>query len=472
MMNPSFNQSSLFAKIASFPRRRESMVALVDSRLRGNDDSNEQSLINREKTLQLAYLLPKLLSFLVLFVFVFLAIFASTNAFAHKPSDSYLTMSMPKDSANVTVRWDIALRDLDYVLQLDRDNDGALTWGEVRSRGDDITKYATANLALSSKDKPCALTTAAPMQLDKHSDGTYAVLSLSAACGADKKESLTEALQVKYSLLFDVDPSHRGLVQWLAPGKDGKQEEALSVILGTESATQKLPLQAPSTWETFKQYVVEGAFHIWIGYDHILFLLSLLLPAVLVFRKDMTLRPEPTTFHPEPVEGQLLAQTASKQILPAPSFLAALKEVLKVVTAFTLAHSITLSLAALGVVSLPSRWVESAIAASIIVAAVQNIRGVVDSKRWVMAFGFGLIHGFGFASVLADLGLPQNALITALVGFNIGIEGGQLAIVAVFLPLAFWLRKTKFYQVNVFKWGSVLIALLALYWLVQRAFDL
>ncbi|MEO6291223.1 MAG: HupE/UreJ family protein [Burkholderiaceae bacterium] len=367
-------------------------------------------------------------------------------------------MSVSKDGADansqVKVRWDIALRDLDYVLQLDRDNDGALTWGEVRARADDITKYATANLALSSKDKPCALTTAAPLQLDKHSDGTYAVLSLSAACGA----ALSDALQVKYSLLFDVDPSHRGLVQWLPPGslgKDGKDGEALSVILGTESATQNLPFQPPSQWQTFKQYVVEGAFHIWIGYDHILFLLSLLLPAVLIFRKIDSANGKHVT-----------------DIQPAPSFIATLKEVLKVVTAFTLAHSITLSLAALGVVSLPSRWVESAIAASIIVAAVQNIRGVVDSKRWVMAFGFGLIHGFGFASVLADLGLPQNALITALVGFNVGIEGGQLAIVAVFMPLAFWLRATRFYQVQVFKWGSSLIALLALYWFVQRAFDL
>jgi hypothetical protein len=151
---------------------------------------------------------------------------------------------------------------------------------------------------------------------------------------------------------------------------------------------------------------------------------------------------------------------------------AAFKEVLKVVTAFTLAHSITLSLAALGIISLPSRWVESVIAASIIVAALQNIRGVVDSKRWIMAFGFGLIHGFGFASVLADLGLPQNALVTALIGFNVGVELGQLAIVAVFLPLAFWLRATKFYQVGVFKWGSILIALMALYWLIERVFDL
>jgi hypothetical protein len=393
------------------------------------------------ESIQLAYLLPKQLSFLskklvisaitsiIISTIALVTLLASTSAQAHKPSDSYLTMSVAQGGSDVAVRWDVALRDLDYVLQLDRDNDGALTWGEIRQRTDDITKYATANLTLSNKDKPCALTTAAPLQLDKHSDGTYAVLTLNATCGAT-------------------------LVQWLPPG----EKEALSVILGTETATQSLPFQPPSAWETFQQYVVEGAFHIWIGYDHILFLLSLLLPAVLIFRRNDT--------------NTSKKLFGNSQILPAASFWAAVKEVLKVVTAFTLAHSITLSLAALGVVSLPSRWVESAIAASIIVAAIQNIRGVVDSKRWVMAFGFGLIHGFGFASVLADLGLPKNALITALVGFNVGIEGGQLAIVAVFMPLAFWLRSTKFYQVQVFKWGSVLIALLALYWFVQRAFDL
>lgn len=381
-----------------------------------------------------AYLLAMALSFL------------TTNAFAHKPSDSYLTMRVQPGGSDVSVRWDIALRDLDYVLQLDRDNDGALTWGEVRQRSEDITRYATTHLTLSSKDKPCTWQTVAPMMLDKHSDGTYAVLSLTGACGAP----LSDRLQVTYSLLFDVDPSHRGLVQWIPPGApaDPKTDAstALSVIFGTESASQSLAFKAPDAWETLRQYVADGVWHIWIGYDHILFLLALLLPAVFV-RK----------------EGKWQ---------PADTFFGAFKEVLKVVTAFTLAHSITLSLAALGVISLPSRWVESAIAASVVVAAVNNLRGVIDSKRWVMAFGFGLIHGFGFASVLADLGLPPNALVLALVGFNVGVEVGQLTIVAIFLPLAFWLRATQFYRVSVFKWGSGIIALLALYWFAQRAFDL
>jgi hypothetical protein len=111
--------------------------------------------------------------------------------------------------------------------------------------------------------------------------------------------------------------------------------------------------------------------------------------------------------------------------------------VAKVVTAFTLAHSITLSLAALGVVSLPSRWIESAIALSVVLAALNNLMPVVASGRWLAAFAFGLLHGFGFAGALQDLGLPTSGLALSLAGFNIGVELGQLAIVAAFLPFAY-----------------------------------
>ncbi len=370
---------------------------------------------------------------------VVVALLLQTAAWAHKPSDSYLTLRATTGSSDVAVRWDIALRDIDYVLSLDRDGNGEITWGEVRSRSDDITRLATSRLQLSSGDKDCSWATAAPLMLDKHSDGAYAVLSLSAQCA-----SLAGALKARYSLLFDVDPTHRGLVQWIAPGNTDTQAQAL--VFGNESGEQQLALQAPGPWETLRQYIIDGVWHIWIGYDHILFLLALLLPSVLLRRQG--------------------------QWAPAPRVGGAAKEVLKVVTAFTLAHSITLSLAVLGVISLPSRIVESAIAASVIFAALSNLRGAVELKRWIMAFVFGLIHGFGFASVLVDLGLPTNALVLALVGFNVGVELGQLAIVALFLPLAFWLRGTAFYRVGVLKGGSLIVALLATWWLVQRAFAL
>jgi hypothetical protein len=146
--------------------------------------------------------------------------------------------------------------------------------------------------------------------------------------------------------------------------------------------------------------------------------------------------------------------------------------VLRIVTAFTVAHSITLSLATLGLVSLPSRWVESAIAASVVLAALNNIWPLFQARRWSVAFVFGLVHGFGFASVLADLGLPQGVLAVALVGFNVGVELGQLAIVAVFLPLAFALRRSLFYRRGLLLGGSWLIALLAAVWFLERAFNL
>ncbi|MDP3619192.1 MAG: HupE/UreJ family protein [Ramlibacter sp.] len=359
-------------------------------------------------------------------------------ALAHKPSDSYLSLRASPNSEDVRVRWDIALRDLDYVLELDRDGNGELTWGEVRTRADDITRYATRHLALTSDDKACQWQPPEPMQLDKHSDGTYAVLTMNARCDSDKLREL----KLRYSLLFDVDPSHRGLVKWQPTAGDSSQ----ALVFSSTSAEQVLGFQPQGPWSTLRQYLQDGVWHIWIGFDHILFLLALLLPAVLVRR-----------------EGQIEA---------APRFGGALIEVVKVVTAFTVAHSITLTLAALEVISLPSRVVESAIALSVIVAALNNLRGGVDSRRWIMAFAFGLLHGFGFASVLADLGLPQDALLLALIGFNVGVEIGQLAIVAVFLPLAFALRKTAFYRIGVLKVGSILVALMALWWFIQRAFDI
>ena len=366
-----------------------------------------------------------------------LAMLVPVAAWAHKPSDSYLTLRAVQGSSTLSIRWDIALRDLDYVLQLDRDGNGDLSWGEVRQREADIVKLAVSRLALTAAGTACPLASASPMQLDKHSDGTYAVLSLSAQCA-----SLNAPLMARYSMLFDVDPSHRGLVQWVAPGVDTAQ----ALVFGTESAEQVLALQPGGIWQTLKQYLKDGVWHIWIGYDHILFLLALLLPAVLM-RKNGQWEPAPT------LRGSFI-------------------EVVKVVTAFTLAHSITLTLASLQIITLPSRLVESVIAASVIVAALNNLRGTIEGRRWVMAFVFGLVHGFGFASVLADLGLPQNALILALVGFNAGVEVGQLTIVAVFLPLAFWLRGTRFYRVGVLTGGSLLVALLASWWLAQRMFDL
>lgn len=350
-------------------------------------------------------------------------------AWAHKPSDSYLTLNVAGEQ--VDGQWDIALRDLDFALNLDQDGNGELTWDEVRSQHQAIATYAMARLSLSNGGSACTVTPGQQL-VDNHTDGAYTVLKFTAACPG----KLT-TLDVGYRLFAELDPQHKGLLKLNHAGATS------TAIFSPEQSRQSLVLAAPSRWMQFVDYVKHGVWHIWIGFDHILFLLSLLLPAVLLTRKD---------------QG---AQT----------FRDAAIDVLKVVTAFTLAHSLTLTLASLQMVSLPSRWVEAAIAASVVVAALNNLFPLFRGNRPAAAFVFGLIHGFGFASVLADLGLPQGALVLSLLGFNVGVELGQLAIVAVFLPLAYLTRRTWFYK-QLMTTGSVAIALIATVWLVERTFDL
>jgi hypothetical protein len=361
-----------------------------------------------------------------------LSFFYSFAAYAHKPSDSYLSFAV---QGNVVAgQWDIALRDLDFALGLDSNGDAEITWGEVRAKHPEIAAYAMSRLQLSAQGNVCPLLVSEHL-VDDHTDGAYAVLRFTAQCAVP-----IQILQTRYNLFFDIDPQHKGLLRLDYLGN------ASTAIFSPEKATQEFTLKQLSKWQQFLDYAREGVWHIWIGYDHILFLLALLLPAV-VFRQGQRWQ----------------AVTAFK-----PAFWS----VLKIVTAFTLAHSITLTLATLGVISLPSRWVESTIAASVVIAAINNIYPLFRERRWMMAFAFGLIHGFGFASVLSDLGLPQGALALALVGFNLGVEAGQLAIVAVFLPIAFALRYSWLYQRFILFGGSIVIAILATIWFAERAFAL
>ena len=355
-------------------------------------------------------------------------------ALAHKSSDSYLTVQVRADQVNV--QWDIALRDIQFAIGLDANGDDHITWGELQQKQRELQAWASSRLSLQ-RGGACTFKPQA-LQVDEHTDGGYAVLAWSGRCPQQHGP-----LSIQYSLLFDLDAQHRGLLKL---DLDGATHSA---VLGPQSGVLQFS-EATTAGVQFLQYLWQGVWHIWIGFDHILFLLALLLPAVLLPRRR---------------GGQ------GGGVRGVSRFKDASLSVLAVVTAFTLAHSITLSLAALQIISLPSRLVESAIAASVVFAAANNLVPMVQG-RWLMAFFFGLIHGFGFASVLTELGLPTGALVVSLVGFNLGVELGQLAIVAVFLPLAFVLRHTPFYQRGVLLGGSWAALLVALAWFVERAFDL
>ena len=426
----------------------------------------------------------------------FAALLATPFAHAHKASDAYLTLRV--DGAVVDARIDIALRDLDRDLDLDTNADDRLSWKEVRTRWSDIAALARDDIRLSADGARCTPDAAATPTTDanapaltEHSDGRYAVLRTQWHCAAPVRQ-----LSVDYELFAKTDPTHRGiarvartgastdgpppLLAVLSPGNGWHRFKlpalaataavaapSAAAIAETPAPAALPPVVAVPTQEadgatdadappsSFVGFVREGIHHILIGYDHILFLLSLLLPAVWIRGAETDARTGVTCMRWK----------------PSHDLRHALASVLKVVTAFTVAHSITLALSVLDVVNPPSRWVESVIAASVVLAALNNLWPVISEARWKLTFVFGLVHGFGFASALKDAGLAKGALAGPLVGFNLGVEIGQLCIVAIVLPVAWSLRGTRTYR-GAFAAGSLAIAAVAGLWLVQRAFDL
>ena len=359
------------------------------------------------------------------------------GASAHKASDAYLRLQ--SHGHEVSLRADIALRDLDRELVLDADDDGQLRWGEIRSRSADIQALAAHGMKLTVHDEhgaDCTPLGAAPLQIEHHSDGRYAVVVRRWQCaGAPTRAELD------YTLFATTDPTHRGILL---------QAEAAAAhpqVLPPGGPPVPLSLDATSD-DASKAWLgifLAGVHHIWVGLDHVLFLNALLLPAVL--RRE------------------------GKAWMPAQAWRPALMNVLGVVTAFTVAHSITLGLAAFDIVNPPSRWIESLIALSVLLAALNNIWPVMVETRWRLTFAFGLVHGFGFAGPLRDLGLSRAELAMPLLLFNLGVEAGQLAIVAVLVPAAWAARRWRGYRRWVLVAGSMAVAVLALAWLVERLFD-
>ena len=377
--------------------------------------------------------------------FAWLCLFGAP-AMAHKASDAYLQLQRTDDG--VALRWDVSLRDLDAMLDLDGDGDQKLSWGEVRTRMDDIRAYALAHLRLAQGR--CALTEAQPPAVESRVDGSYLVLQFRAACDAGA------AMELEYRLFSEVDPTHRGLLRIDMGDGTAPALRSLDPLAGP--VTVALPRRAgdaatgtsslaPAATTGASSFFFDGIHHILIGYDHILFLVCLLLPSVLRRRTGGGWE-------------------------PVPGWRDAVWPIVGTVTMFTLGHSITLALAGLKLVSLSPRIIEPAIALTIIVAAMDNIRPVLHGRRRLFTFLFGLVHGFGFAGVLGELDLPAGSFVAALLRFNLGVEAGQLAIVAIALTALLALRCWRRYQVVLLRGGSTFAMAVAAIWFVERVFDL
>jgi hypothetical protein len=351
--------------------------------------------------------------------------------FGHSLSASYLTVDASSERSQLAGRWEIALADLQTLIDLDTHADGAVTWGELRSQSGRIAAATLPGLDLRRADRRCPASIVA-LLLNERSDGYYAVLEFVAPCAARGG-----ALEIAETVFFERDRTHRTV---LAVQRGGEHTAA---ILTPDAPLWRAETSPAGGLAAVRKFFAEGVWHIWIGYDHLAFLLLLLLPVVLRGQGRMWL----SAAGPRPV----------------------LWSALRIVTAFTVAHSITLSLAALGIVTPPEKPVEMAIAASVAVAGVLNLFPAAASWAAVVAFGFGLIHGFGFAGVLGELGLERGSMAFPLAGFNLGVETGQLLIVAVVLPLLYVLRSSILYRRRLVPAVSIGVGLLAVGWLIERA---
>ena len=313
---------------------------------------------------------------------------------------------------------EVSNRDLYEAIGVDKDR--AVDRAEVESARDKLLDYVAARVHVDNGGARCAPDDRALTFADK-SDGFFAVTRIDYAC-----KRTAAVVTVEYDLFFDLDPMHQGLARIELPGQPERQH----VFRG---AARTLRLDRPITlFDNLRDYCLLGMEHIFTGYDHLAFLFGLLLVAAARGLRGGT------------------------------------RYILGIVTAFTVAHSVTRFAAGLGWVRLPSRFVESAIALSIAYVAVENLAVREPAHRWLLTFFFGLVHGFGFASVLAEIGLPASGVIPSLVSFNVGVELGQLTVVCAVAPILLWLVPRYGQAARVRSLGSVALLVMSSYWFFER----
>jgi hypothetical protein len=307
---------------------------------------------------------------------------AASPALAHQSSVAYSDLVVSGREIAYTV--EISSRDLYEAVGVERDR--AVTRDEVEAGRDQLFAYLLGHIHVAQGPADCPGEAGELTFVDKL-DGFFAAAHLTYRC-----PRAIERATVRYDLFFDLDPRHQGIARIAFGDEEGREQ-----VFREGERTLELRRDL-GVWDHVRDYLVLGIEHIFTGYDHIAFLFGLLV------------------------------------IAGAGGLSRGAREVLKVVTAFTVAHSITLISSALGWVAIGPRIVEPAIAVSIAYVGVENLVQPRPRRRWLLTFGFGLVHGFGFASVLREIGLPSKGLLLSLLSFNLGVELGQLAVVAAVLP--------------------------------------
>ena len=364
------------------------------------------------------------------------------NTLAHNLGQSYVYFQIRQDS--ISARVEMPVKELNEVLELGLPVEEKVRRGDVEPHIEEIKAYVDENLALDCTPQTCDLM----FQEYGFLNTTFSQF-LTLDYTLDGFQEMPDAIDVTYDVILEQLPQHTNmlLVEEICMTWTFQNESTPLMIFKQPGQTQTLDLTSGSYWQGFSADVYLGIIHIVEGIDHVLFLVALLLPSVLRRQDDAIWQ-------------------------PVGKFSTAFVYIIKIATAFTIAHSITLCLATLQIIQVPSRIVESIIAASIGLAAVDIFYPIFRGRSWLIIFLFGLFHGFGFADVLAELGVTSQHAALSLFGFNLGVEIGQLIIIAVVFPIFYLLRRQRFYPSVVMKTGALLLGAMSLYWFIERAFGI
>lgn len=383
-----------------------------------------------------------LLSFLTAALFMLGGpLMAARSAAVHGFNQSYTYLRV--DQGGVEGRIEVNIGDLNRALGMTLPEDGSARAADVEPELERIEAYMYAHIGHRIAGNDIELSPKGYKLYE--AAGNQYVSCLYDLVGV---EGIPDAIEVTHNVLFEVDPEHRGflVIEHFFQKGTFMNEGGVSLIFEPGESTQMLDLTGGSRWQGIRAIVKLGIHHILIGIDHILFLFVLLLPSVLIRREE-------------------------SEWEPREKFSGALWQVLKIVTVFTLAHSVTLSLAALDIVTLPSRVVESIIAISIAVAALDVFFPIFHGKILIVVLLFGFFHGFGFANVLGEMGITGGDMALSLFGFNVGVEIGQMLIVLLVFPLLFMMRLSLLYTRFTVYLGAFLAAFVSVYWFIERAFE-
>ncbi len=408
------------------------------------------------------------------------------SALAHKGSDAYLDVrqlasaNLPgglpaaataQAAGDVTFSLAVAIRDLDLVVPIDANADARVSWGEARAATPQVLALLNKTVTLEAPTGAPAMAAPEPGEcrlawqadgMERRSDGVYFRAAARARCPPG------QALRLRYALLKDQDSTHRLLVAGRMGGNDllstvSPQQGSLLLRAANGDAAgggpQARSSLAAGRWSALRDYFSLGMHHLLQGYDHLAFLLALVLPLQLSLRR----RPR-TAFLQGSYGGAAVRTGATAAYATRDAWLA----LLRTVTAFTLGHSVTLMLATFGWTQASPVWVEPVIALSIAVTALLNLRPVPWIRMDVLALLFGLVHGFGFAGLLLEAAAPGGLLPWALAGFNLGVEAGQLTAVLGWVLVSQALVGRPWYARVVVRGGSMLLIVLAAWWFWQR----